>query len=582
MQAILLAAGVSSRLYPFSSQDSHKSSLTLMGKPIIQRTIESIRKSGIFEIIIVVSSGSDTETVLKKAGVDLEGIDFVTHENAEGMGEALLDAKHFIKGDFMLLHAHHFECDSYIPELKRLRDEEKSSGAIVVRAETNTASFGVVRLDGARIVEVVEKPEISQTDAHRIVGMYLLPQAFLETLKKTPMQHYSFETALNEFVKKEHVIALKTEQETVTFKYPWHILSISDFLLSKLKPFVAESAQVAKSVVTQGTVHIGENVRIEDGVVIKGSCFIGDNAYVGTNAILRGGVVIEEGAVIGAMMEVKQSVIMKSSTTHSGFIGDSVIGKDCKIAAFFCTGNVRIDRQSVKTIVKGEKIDTERKSLGIFMGDRTRVGIRVSTMPGVIIGRDVTIGPSTTVYKNIADTVSYYTTLKEIIEEKKPLEKKEKIILFDIDYTLFDTARFKESDLLTFVLYDEVISVLTSLGQQAVLGIFSEGKTDLQQTKLLKTAINTHFAKDHVHIVESKDATITEVFAKYEGKELFFIDDKLPVLYEVKKKAPFAYTIWLKRGPFAKEQAIIDGFTPDATIDDLTQVLPLFADLEKE
>jgi len=63
---------------------------------------------------------------------------------------------------------------------------------------------------------------------------------------------------------------------------------------------------------------------------------------------------------------------------------------------------------------------------------------------------------------------------------------KKPAILFDIDYTLFDTDFFKESKLLKHKIYDEVIGVLESLAEATTLGIFSKGETEFQKTKLLQ------------------------------------------------------------------------------------------------
>jgi len=68
---------------------------------------------------------------------------------------------------------------------------------------------------------------------------------------------------------------------------------------------------------------------------------------VGNNALVRDKVVAEENAVIGSYMEMKNTVMMQGATTHTGFIGDSVIGSNSKIGAEICTTNVRLDRQTI-------------------------------------------------------------------------------------------------------------------------------------------------------------------------------------------------------------------------------------------
>lgn len=153
--------------------------------------------------------------------------------------------------------------------------------------------------------------------------------------------------------------------------------------------------------------------------------------------------------------------------------------------------------------------------------------------------------------------------------------KTQKIVLFDIDYTLFNTDIFKASDLQTHSIYEEVPGVLQKLSDIAMLGIFSEGKLLLQQTKLEKTHIDTFFIKEHMHIVEKKDVSIGDMLKKYKNHLLFLVDDKLSVLHQASLLMPEAVTIWIKRGIYAQNQKPIENYTPHAIIYSLEEVIPL-------
>lgn len=153
--------------------------------------------------------------------------------------------------------------------------------------------------------------------------------------------------------------------------------------------------------------------------------------------------------------------------------------------------------------------------------------------------------------------------------------KTQKIVLFDIDYTLFNTDIFKSSDLKTHSIYKEVPNVLKTLSNIAILGIFSEGKLLLQQTKLEKTKIDTFFIKEHTHIVEKKDVSIGEMLKKYKNHVLYLVDDKLTVLHQASLLMPEVVTIWIKRGIYAENQKPIENYTPRAIIYSLEEVIPL-------
>lgn len=580
MQAVILAAGKSSRFYPFGN-GKHKSTEVLLGVSIIEHTVSSIKKAGITDIIVVTDKNSHVRDSLQNAkGLGVH-IRYVEQDDPQGMGDALLRAGEKLNDTFYVLHAHHFEFDQFAGDM--LAKQDKENVVLLAKATDKVDQFGVLKIDGDRVTDIIEKPSVgSQPSNFCVVGIYLLPKAFIATLESIPSEHYSFESALAKFAREKTVRVVTTKKQTISLKYPWDLLSVNQYLLKDAKKSISDKAEVHKSAVISGKVIIEDGVKVLEHATIKGPCYIGKNACIGTNATIRDFASINDGVVVGANMEIKNSVIMRNTTTHSGFIGDSVIGSTCKIAAFFCTGNVRFDRAPVKVKTTTGSIDTSLRALGVCIGNNVNIGIRVSTMPGVLIGSNVVVGPSTTVFAHIPHSTRYYTKFQEVVTEdegnkKLQRDKLKKMVLFDIDYTLFDTDIFKESNLETYSLYSEVIEMLSGLQQIATIGIFSEGQQELQKAKLLKTKIHNHFPQEHLHIVAKKDETIGGILKKYADSTLFLVDDKLSMLQGAKQQAPETVTIWIKRGPYAINQAKAIDFLPDATITTLAEVIAIVA-----
>ncbi|MDO8583047.1 MAG: sugar phosphate nucleotidyltransferase [bacterium] len=415
MQVIILAAGESSRFYPFNNQ--HKSMVRVVGKPILEHTIEGLKKENITEIIFVVNKNNGVKDYFgdgKKFGVS---IDYVLQSEPLGSGNALILAAQKIKGDFLLLNAHRIDAHKFVNSL--LKKKLLAKAVILAKQKENTEIHGVLKFEKNRVLEIIEKPEKGTEPSNLcVVGIYLLPHEFLQTLNNTPAEHYQLEKAISEYAKKETVSFVETKDELVTLRYPWNLLDIKDYLLKSIEKSISENSKIAKSAEIIGEVFVEEGVTIMENVVIKGPCYLGRNSFVGNNAILRGGIDIGENAVVGANMEIKNTIMMSDSTTHSGYIGDSVVGRNCKIAAGFLTANVRLDRGNVSATVKGEKIDTRLKMLGVMIGDNSNMGIKVTVMPGIIIGRNVVVGSSTTVMNSIEDDTKYYTKFKEIVVKK--------------------------------------------------------------------------------------------------------------------------------------------------------------------
>jgi bifunctional UDP-N-acetylglucosamine pyrophosphorylase/glucosamine-1-phosphate N-acetyltransferase len=419
MQAIILAAGNSSRFYPFN--DFHKSLIRILGKPIIEHTLAAVKKAGIEDVIIVVGKDNAVrEQVEKIEDLGLR-IQYVIQEKASGAGEALLLAERYIKDDFFLLNANRVD---FFESRKILESKNKEKNEVVLLARKITNSFdsaklGVLKIEDDNVIEIVEKPLLGEEPSDlSVVGIYLLNKLFLDILREAPKDHYSLEKAISQYARKESVKYVVTTGDNISLKYPWDILLFKNHMLASLKRYISATSNVAPSAQLIGEIYVDDNATIMENAVIKGPCYIGKNVFIGNNVILRSGVDVEENSVIGANMEIKNVLLMENSKTHSGFIGDSVIGINCRIGAGFNTANVRLDRETVKVSIQGQKIDTGLKSLGVMIGNGTRIGLKSSAMPGIVVGKNAVIGSGTSIIGNVEDHTKYYTKFQEVVVKK--------------------------------------------------------------------------------------------------------------------------------------------------------------------
>lgn len=415
MQAVLLAAGNSSRFVPFTGL-GHKSLIKLLGKTIIEHTVLSVKKAGITDIIIVIGKDSPVREVVgdgKRFGVT---ITYVVLPEALGMGAAILQAKEHLQERFFVLNAYHMDFEQFAKDMQALQILDDT--AVLLGKAADGHGYGFFKFAGKTVTGVFEKPQESLKDALQIVGVYLVNKKFLEVLEKTPLEHYHFETALHTYAQTKKITFLETRKPTLTLKYAWDLFGIKDYLLAQLSgQYISPNAVLSAKAELKGTVYIEEGATILEGACLKGPVYIGRQAFVGNNCVLRNGTVVEEGGVAGSFLELKNTIIMEHATTHTGLIEDSIIGRKCKIAAGVLTANVRLDRGPIPTVVKDAKVNTGLTSLGCILGDNVKLGARVTTMPGVIVGEKSLIGPSTTVMKNLAPMTKYYTKFAEIVEE---------------------------------------------------------------------------------------------------------------------------------------------------------------------
>lgn len=417
LSAVILAAGNSSRFYPFSN-NHHKALTYLFGKKILEHTISSIVKTGVKNIVVVQGKDANLEKEVANAFEDVS-ITYVTQNNPTGMGNAILEAEEYLTQSFLVLSAHRLDVSDHAQNMMKTQKTNQDL-VVLTKPEKNVSEYGVVSLNDGKITQIIEKPKQGTAPSNlRVLGIYLLTKEFLKHLKQSKDDHYSLESSISSFAKEKDVYPQVTENKLFSLKYPWDLFDLTQYMFKKHERYTtSDHATVAKNASITGDVFIGKGSKIMENASIKGPVYIGENVVVGNNTLIRNGSVIESDCVIGANAEINNSIIQRGTHVHSGFFGNSIIGENCRIGAQFTSGNKRLDRKAIFAVVNNKKVNTKREALGVFIGNNVKIGINCSTMPGVVIGPNSVIGPSTTVEKNVNQNILYYTKFKETIEKK--------------------------------------------------------------------------------------------------------------------------------------------------------------------
>lgn len=399
-QAIVLAAGQSSRFHPFGGKH-HKSEISLLGKPIIIRTIDQLFMLGLKKVVVVIGvQHYPLQQLLKKHPQYQKSLKIVTQQKPHGMADAILTAKELLNNIFLVVNAHHFKLQAAVQALI----QSQGQVSLLCQPTNQPQLYGIVTLDNQRVTSVVEKPQQPLKNPHRLLGVYLLNRDFLQFMESQPTAEHQLELSLHQFAQRNEVIATLFDQPLPTLKYPWHLLSCKNQLLETMEHHISPQATIADTALIKGKVYIETGALISDLAIVEGPAYIGRNAVVGQHCLVRKNSILEEGAEIQRYTEVANSLLLPGAHIHSGFIGDSIIGQGVRIGAGFVTANRRFDRQPISTLVKGKKTNTHLTKLGVIVGRQSQIGIQVGTYPGVIIDNHSLTMPGTMVKKNIYST----------------------------------------------------------------------------------------------------------------------------------------------------------------------------------
>lgn len=402
MQILILAAGESSRFWPFS-EICHKSLLKIGNKTLLEQTIEGVKGN---EIILVINPKTQlSEDILKNKKISI-----IKQEEPKGMADAIIKAKDAIKDEFLVIMPYYVNIKEYLPKIINV-----NAPAVAVKKyeDGDEKTHGIARIDKKKIVEIKEKEKFLGAE-YSIIGIYRLKKDFVANLEKIQNTQYSFETLLNEVAKTTGLNYFEIG-ELPSLKYVSDLLSIKKFVYAEIKKQNKVKPKLKKgNALIEKSVILGKNVKIGNNVSIKGETYIGDNSFIGDNALIRDSIV-GENTSIGFGTEIARSIIMDNTHIHSGFLGDSIIGQNCRLGANFITGNRRIDRKTIKIEIK-DSYDTGLTSLGGIIGYGVKTGINTSVMPGTLVGNNSIIGSDTQIKKRIESNKLVYNK-KETVEK---------------------------------------------------------------------------------------------------------------------------------------------------------------------
>ncbi|MDD5417364.1 MAG: sugar phosphate nucleotidyltransferase [Candidatus Nanoarchaeia archaeon] len=418
MKAVVLAGGKGERMYPVSHTQA-KEMIRFCGKPLISYHLDELKEAGIKEIILVINpeKKEEIESYFKKSYNGMK-VNIVVQEEPFGPADAIYQTKKFFsKGDYMVVK--YGDSFSDIPALKLLIENfKKSKGCdafITLKKVEDVTRYGIVKFDSKKnIIDIVEKPKSEKEAPSNMafMGCFILNsdlffKAFeevgeddIEAREETHCMKYIFQNS-------KKVGSWIFDGKSIDVGRPWNILEANELFLKKNKRKIDSTAKIHESAMIIGNVHIGKNTVVYENAVIKGPCWIGDNCIIGTNTLLRNSTHVDNGAVVGSYCELKNAFLMQDTEIgHFSYIGDSVIGRKCKIGARFISANRRLDRKTIKMIIQGQLKDTGLDFFGCVMGDNVALGVGVVTNPGRLIGPNCVIGPGVVLYKNIPkDTV---------------------------------------------------------------------------------------------------------------------------------------------------------------------------------
>ncbi len=423
LKAIILSAGEGSRMRPLTLTKP-KTMLPVAGKPIIQYNIESLRDNGITDILLIVRYKEEIVRNYFGDGSDFGvNISYKTQKDFLGTANAISYGEDFIDDSIIVLNGDIILDDEIIHEIIKKYNYLSPDTLMLLTEVEDPSAFGVVEIENGNIKNIVEKPKREEAPSNLVnAGIYIFNKDIFDKIRETEISErgeYEITDSVSlQIEDNKTVIGHKTSKDWIDVGRPWELIEVNEELIGKLKTEI--KGTVEAGAVIHGEVFLDEGSVIKAGVYIEGNVYIGKNCDIGPNSYIRGNTYFGDNVHVGNAVEIKNSIIMENTNvSHLSYVGDSVIGSNCNIAAGTNIANLRFDNATIKTKIKNQKIDSGRRKLGAIIGDSVKTGINSSFSPGVKVGHNSTIGSDVLLYEDLPSDTRVLEKQTHIIQKKK-------------------------------------------------------------------------------------------------------------------------------------------------------------------
>lgn len=423
LKAIILSAGEGSRMRPLTLTKP-KTMLPVAGKPIIQYNIESLRDNGIIDILLIVRYKEEIVRNYFGDGSDFGvNISYKTQKDFLGTANAISYGEDFIDDSIIVLNGDIILDDEIIHEIIKKYNYLSPDTLMLLTEVEDPSAFGVVEIENGNIKNIVEKPKREEAPSNLVnAGIYIFNNDIFDKIRETEISErgeYEITDSVSlQIEDNKKVIGHKTSKDWIDVGRPWELIEVNEELIGKLKTEI--KGTVEAGAVIHGEVFLDEGSVIKAGVYIEGNVYIGKNCDIGPNSYIRGNTYFGDNVHVGNAVEIKNSIIMENTNvSHLSYVGDSVIGSNCNIAAGTNIANLRFDNATIKTKIKNQKIDSGRRKLGAIIGDSVKTGINSSFSPGVKVGHNSTIGSGVLLYEDLPSDTRVLEKQTHIIQKKK-------------------------------------------------------------------------------------------------------------------------------------------------------------------
>lgn len=337
MKGLVLAGGHGTRLRPLTFS-GNKHMLPIANEPMLFYGLRHLAAAGISEVGIILGPLHEgiREAVGNGESLGLQ-VSYIYQGDPKGLAHAVLCAREFL-GDspFVMYLGDNLLQEGVAPFLRRF-EADPADAVVGVTPVPRPSSYGVVELDGDRILSIVEKPAAPRSDL-ALIGVYLFSPSIHPIIEKlSPSARGELE--ITDAIWQLHhsgrrVLVQRVDGWWKDTGRPEDLLEANDLVLRTRPPsYFQNLGHISPGAEVKGAVRIGPGSHVDSGSRIEGPVVIGSDVRIHRGARIGPGTSIGDRCVL-SVCSVERALVMEGAEIRGGVdITDSIIGRDARIAA---------------------------------------------------------------------------------------------------------------------------------------------------------------------------------------------------------------------------------------------------------
>ncbi|MEM3526274.1 MAG: sugar phosphate nucleotidyltransferase, partial [Candidatus Jordarchaeaceae archaeon] len=268
MKAVILAAGEGTRLRPLTLTRP-KQIFPIAGKPLLEHTLNALKKIGIQEFLIVV--GYLKEKVMEtlgngeKMGVKIAYVEqkqFLGTAHATGLAEKFVDNE-----PFLLINGDVVTRETTYKGLKDKFEAEEADAILAVTQVPDPSKYGIVQTKNGEVKKIIEKP--AQTSPHDSVnaGIYLFTPQIFDAIRKTEKsqrEEYEITDSIQILINQgKKIRSYKITSYWFDIGHPWDLLDANQTIIKEIENEILGEKEQGVTIIPP--VHIGKNTIVRSG-----------------------------------------------------------------------------------------------------------------------------------------------------------------------------------------------------------------------------------------------------------------------------------------------------------------------------